>query len=594
MNDGDTKAQLIRAVRWILIPSVGVALLFFAVRPLHRMANGWRARTFWKNAREAIARGEWTEAHRQIQLGVQLRRDLPDGYRLLAQMFDARGGPAAGQSVPIWKMTLQTGQAADSDRVALGEAALRENLLPLAEEQVNLLLAHPVISRESYHLAGLVAVRQQKIALACQWFQKALETDSGYARAALNLARTEAFYADSPETLKRGLDRLQSMASRLDEWGLESLRLLAEWVVSHPSHSQFDPQLAEQLRQHPRARISDQCLAAEWELKKTADSKKREAVLERLTASVSQLSKNDQRDLAAWINRQKMPQKTLAVFPLTSDGPEDLLLAQLDAMADLGRWKELDQFLAQSLFPSQPVLLWLFRARVARELGHAKRFEINWHRAVTEAGQNPQALRYLVDYALKLGEIGRGIEACEMLSRQPDCELEALLRLISLYERLGQTHPSHVGSSITRSLFQTIQRIRSIRPMDPAVLNDVAYLGLLLDESPAQFVELAGEVYALNPRLPSFAATYALSRLRSGSPAAALEAVREFSTETWTAPGWQAVYAATLAANGRKADAIHIAKSIDSRLLKPEEAGLISPFWSPAESRAKSRSARNR
>jgi len=60
-----------------------------------------------------------------------------------------------------------------------------------------------------------------------------------------------------------------------------------------------------------------------------------------------------------------------------------------------------------------------------------------------------------------------------------------------------------------------------------------------------------------------------------------------FSPDKWTAHGWQAIYAATLAANGRKADAIRIAKNINPKQLRPEEKKLHAPFWPPVDSRKK-------
>ena len=43
-----------------------------------------------------------------------------------------------------------------------------------------------------------------------------------------------------------------------------------------------------------------------------------------------------------------------------------------------------------------------------------------------------------------------------------------------------------------------------------------------------------------------------------------------------TAPGWSAVYAAALAANGKKVEAVRYAEKIDKKSLKPEEKALIS------------------
>jgi hypothetical protein len=74
-------------------------------------------------------------------------------------------------------------------------------------------------------------------------------------------------------------------------------------------------------------------------------------------------------------------------------------------------------------------------------------------------------------------------------------------------------------------------------------------------------------------------ATYALSLLKNGYPEGALRAINNTSPDTWTAPGWQAVHAAVLAANGRKKEAVQLADRIDTKSLKSEEKQLLATIW---------------
>ncbi len=208
----------------------------------------------------------------------------------------------------------------------------------------------------------------------------------------------------------------------------------------------------------------------------------------------------------------------------------------------------------------------LFQARAALELGHKKLFDLDWQQAVRQAEKNPKALYYLADYANKIGEITYSVEIYETLSQVPNYQLEALLKLVRLYERLGKT----------RDILRTMQRLSLIYPNDLTIMNDLAYLGLLLNESSVQPFERASRVYATNPKLPAFAATYALAQLKSGVPAVALKAFEPFMLSDLKAPSWQTVYAATLTANGRKADALKIIGKIDLKNLKPEEKELIA------------------
>jgi len=539
-------------------------ILSITATPLYRAAKGWRAGTYLTEAQEALAKKDYKQAVQRAKLCLQYRNDSAEAFRILAKVADARHDPV---SLNLWTTVLQAnGGGTDADHIALGEAALREGLVPVAQHQLDFLLAHPSPGKEVYNLAGLLAGRQQQPALAREWFQKALAIDPDYTRAAVNLANVELMM---PESEQAGLDQLLDLAKRKDEWGLQSLRILTEWAMAHPSRTlPVDP--AQMIQQHPLVEIQDRCFAAQREIQ--AHPEKQPEIIDALLKNAADLSEADQHDLGAWLNGMELYEKTLTVFPLDAKSPEPLLLVELDAMAALGRWQELDMFLEQDLFLQQPVLLWLFRARAAKELGRDTRYDLCWKQAVRTAGTKPLAQRYLAYYADKLGDLSHCIEAYESLSQVPEFEMDSLLKLIHPYEQLGRT----------RDLFNTLRRLLALKPEDPTINNDVAYLGLLLNDTSADELARARKVYEINPRLPPFATTYALAQLRGGLPAVALKAMRNIPPEQLTAPGWQAVYAAVLNANGFKADALKVARQIDFKNLKPEERRLIESLWNPS------------
>lgn len=543
---------------------IALFVLSITATPLYRSAKGWRAGIYLKEAREALARKDYKQAVQRAKLCLQYRNDSAEAFRILAKVADARRDAV---SLNLWATVLQAnGGGTDADRIALGEAALREDLIPVAQKQLDVLLAQPSPGKEVYNLAGLLAARQRQPALAREWFQKALKLDPGYTRAAVNLARAELMMPDSEQT---GINQLVDLAGRKDEWGLQSLRILTEWAMAHPSHA-LPIDAAQLLQKHPLVEIQDRCLAAQKEIQ--AHPEKKPEIIDALVKNAGELSEADQHDLGAWLNGMGLYEKTLQTFPLNVKSPEPLLLVELDAMAALGKWQELDKFLEQDLLLQQPVLLWLFRARVAKELGRDTRYELSWKQAVRAAGTKPLSLRYLAYYADKLGDLPHSIEAYESLSQVPEFEMDALLKLIRPYEKLGRT----------RDLFNTLRRLLALRPDDPTINNDVAYLGLLLNDTSADELARARKVYETNPRLPPFAVTYALAQLRGGLNSVALKALQAIPLDQLTAPGWQAVYAAALNANGFKADALKLARQIDFKNLKPEERQLIESIWNPS------------
>ena len=542
-------------------------VLSILATPMYRAAKGWRAGLYLKEAQKALDKRDFKQAVLGAKLCLQYRNDSAEAIRILAKAADAQQD---SRSLNLWTTVLQaSGGGTDADRVAFGEAALRENLLMVAQRQLDILLVRPSPGKEVYNFAGLLAVRQRKPALAREWFQKALAIDPDYARAAVNLAQVLLLVPENPGVEREGIDRLLELAKRKDEWGLQSLRILTEWALATPSRRPPGLDPAQMLRDHPLARVQDRCLAAQWTIQNHPEKKLE--IADGLLKNAAELSEGDRRGLAAWLCRIGLYEKTLAAFPLDAKSPDPLLLVQLDAMAALGRWKELDRFLEQDLFREDPTLLWIFRARAAREVGQRTRYELSWKQAVRAAGRQPLALRYLAYYAEMLGDLPRSIEAYEILSQVPEYELEALLKLIRPCEKLGRT----------RELLNVMRRLLLMRPTDPTINNDVTYLALLLNDVSAETFERARSVYETNPQVPPFAVTYALAQLRAGLPAVALKVMWNFQPEQLTAPGWQAVYAAALDANGQRNEAIRIARGIDAQNLKPEEKQLMEGFWKP-------------
>ncbi len=547
---------------WIWI--LALILLGFMVKPAFREIKSWRANIYLARAKEALTKGDLTRTKEQSLLCLQLKWDHPDAIRVLARLADLKRDP---NSIGLWNHLLQTKEATDDDRIALGEVALRENFLSLAEEQLTVLLARLTPSKEIYHLAGLLAIRQQRASLAREWFMKALAMDPSYKRAEVNLARVELFFLKNKEAEQQGLTHLRNRITVHDEWELESLRLLVQWGTENPQHLPYDSNLAEQLKKHPQSQIQDLCSMADWEIR--TDPKRKGALVASITESAKNLPAEDKREVGAWLNSYKLFQKTLEIFPLDPKAPQSLIFVQLDALAALRKWEQIRDFLAEDVLTEQPSLRLLFRARADRELGNEKLYDLGWHQAIRAAEKSPPILRYLIHYATEMKETAHCAEVYETLSQISEHQLEALLRLISLYEPLGQT----------QNLFRTMQRLLLLFPKDTVILNDVTYLGLLLDDPSVKAADRAYEVYSGNPRLPAFAATYALAKLKAGQPTIAVKTIEDIPASELTAPGWQAVYAASLAAHEHKAEAIKIAQKIDFTNLKPEEKKLLEPFF---------------
>jgi tetratricopeptide (TPR) repeat protein len=542
---------------WVIL----IISLFFLVKPTFRAVKSWRASIYLNRAKKTFASGNSVLAQEQCRLSLALQPGSDDAIRLLAEIAGSRGDPSA---LGLWMNLLESGRVTDQDRTALAETALRQGALTFVEEQLDVLLSRSEPSKETYNLKGLLSIRQNLPTVAREWFRKALERDDQYTRARINIARVDLFFSRDQRDHPSALQTLQNLGRETNEWGLESLRALVEWGTQYPREFPYQTEWADRLTDHPLSKIQDRCAVADWEIQTSSESF--QSLVDEMTLNVSKRDSEEKRQIAAWLNRYQLFDRTLKTFPVEPNTPDDLFLVQLDALAALGKWKEISDVLSSDArLEKQPILRALFRGRAARELGNTPLFQFQWQKALEESGKNSAGLLYLAQYAEKLQEFEIAAEAYEKLHLLHANQLDPLLRLVKLYEHLGKT----------ASLQKIMLRLLTLRPDDVAILNDVAYLSLLLDDSSTHPKEKARQAYERNPSLVPVVTTYALAQLKSNLPEAALKTIQKIPSQDLTAPGWQAVKAAILESNGKSQEATKIAKSIGQSLLKPEEKLLI-------------------
>lgn len=104
--------------------------------------------------------------------------------------------------------------------------------------------------------------------------------------------------------------------------------------------------------------------------------------------------------LGSWSNGRRWYEFTLRVVPddqATADGR--LFTVHLDALAGLGRWKEVVALLDLPKNPFSKVVTAAYRAQSARALNDAQLAAVHWRRAAEAAGDDPKELAFLAGYA---------------------------------------------------------------------------------------------------------------------------------------------------------------------------------------------------
>ena len=254
-----------------------------------------------------------------------------------------------------------------------------------------------------------------------------------------------------------------------------------------------------------------------------------------------------------------------------------LFLLRLDALARLQRWTTIREELVQASSGKDaldPFYLEVFQARAAQELRELSMADLRWKQAMAKAAGNPQKLEFLAKFAEKSGNLAMAGDAYRAMTRFPAIAVPGYLGLIRIAEKKADT----------RQLRDLMAELSRQLPADPAPKNDLAYLNLLFQEKVDDSLRVSEELVAALPERPAYRTTLALAYLRKNQPEKALAAYPQTGIDWSSAlPGWQAVHAAVLAANGQMEQARKLAASIPWERLKPEERDLIRTLRAPKD-----------
>ena len=552
-----------------------VPVLLVTGKPAYRAVKTWRANRLVVNAEQQIAKGKWTDAYQSLHAANMLAPDNARITRATARLLSERGDP---QALIFLEMLIESHDGLPQDRVELIRLALRIGQLTAVQKHLIVLLSEPQ-----------TAHRFDVLLLASDWHGRCGDRSRavGFARQALAQARDTRQTADAKLLLARLLlqssrqtavatdarpqaeakQYLWEVAEREDPAGLEALLLLSEICKAAASPDEAR-QLSERLGRHPLAGDEQRLLGLTWKLR--CDPDHREQVL---TGAISTARDGGPEHLAAigrWLIQHQESRRAMSLIPLaTARENKELFLIYVDALADLGRWQDLQVLLAgKAPLPIDPTIRNLYEVRTALALGREDESREHW-RDVRQSmrSADPKTVFYVAQYAERLGMRDDAAKAYRLLTGIVGAERAGYLGLILLAEQSGDT----------RKLRDQMKEFAGRFPSEFEPQNDLAYLNLLLNENVTQALESAGQRVKRFPEILAYRTTLALAHLRNGDAAAARNVYREIETD-WSAakPEWHAVYAAVLAASGDEALARTHASQINIGRLKTEERALIA------------------
>ena len=548
-----------------LVLLVTLTFLGFSALPAYRALKRWRADQLMGRAEKSVERGALVEAYQSARSAHGLDPNNLRALRMLADMYDGSG---AREALAYRRAVAESGQATPQDRAAYLRTAIRAGRLDLADDFIRKLgisgRADPVVAAVVADMLRLRGQTQEARAVEDLAATSAVLEDK--VTAELLQARGRLDSPDPEERAQARATLLRIGKSKAPE-ARDALRMLAQ----APDRTEAETrEIIQILDANPLNPAADFFLSKTLLLELRPDW--RGSVLEEARKLWSGGTEEQRLALSEFLLRHGDPQGVLDL-PVTRKGRAFLL--RLDALARLGRWTAIREELVLASAEKgalDPFFIEVFQARVAQELREISMADVRWKQAMAKAAGNPQKMEFLANFAEKSGNLPIAAEAYRSMVKFPATAVPGYLGLIRVAEKRADI----------RQLRDVIAELSRQLPQDPAPKNDLAYLNLLFNEKVDDSLLAARQLVSALPERTAYRTTLALAYLRKNQPAEALAAYDQSEIQWSTAlPGWQAVRAAVLAANGRDEEARRLALSINWDRLKPQERDLVSKLRAP-------------
>ena len=122
----------------------------------------------------------------------------------------------------------------------------------------------------------------------------------------------------------------------------------------------------------------------------------------------------------------------------------------------------------------------------------------------------------LAEMARKWGWEKDALDLLWLAAEDPRKADQTLNTLYNIYAAKGDTH----------GLYRVLLHLEELRPSDPAILDNIAQISLLLNLNAERGYELARKVYEENPKNADYASTFAFALYRRGEARKAVQARR--------------------------------------------------------------------
>lgn len=581
--------QQLRRRRLTIWTGVAVLLViaWFCYKPVGRAIKHWQSRRLAHSANRLIEEHRFDEAAKKARDAIQLSPGEVEAWRAIAGLLSRTGHPV--ESLEWWKKVADASKLTVNDRREYAQSASAAGNDSTAARQLGQLLAKP-----NPETATLLAMAEEKRRLgdntgARDYAERVIydakaQPEDVFSASLIVLSVMPFNSPEYAETWRRLIDVARDPQHPASLAALVALARAAPPTFSpRPgaglpfsatlSSSALNLQMtwteiADRIESHPKAGIVEKLFALK--LRADQEPSRREEYVDQAVKHFGKAGDKDLAVLAPWLISMKRYESVLQLLPLEKAAMrKDLFLPYLDALAGLGRWQEVISLLTGDRFPLPQELQHTYLAIARGKTGESMAAHNEWQRAL-DAADRADKLFALAGYAENNGAVEMADAALAKASGLAPADRVAYEERIRLARMIGQTDRAHdVAVEITRQW-----------PEDENARLDEAYFRLLLGmpDADAQLVEQNATAAALSdPDNWKVRAVLALSRLRLGHPAQALDAFNTPRPPTAVKPPPAVVvHAAVLAANNMKEAAQKEAGSLAIEPLLPQERALLS------------------
>ncbi|MGI9114506.1 MAG: hypothetical protein ACR2FX_05635 [Chthoniobacterales bacterium] len=524
-----------------------------------RIFHAWQERRLLAEANALLHEGQFKSASADAQRVLGINDRSAGANRVLAEMGERNGLHAA---LDLRKRVAELSGNDPADLLAWARGAIRFGDAAEATKALDLM---PQAKRETgeYHaLQANLALLRHDAAGAEKELSRATELEPANTAYRLMLG-TLHLSANDPAAHERGAHELEQLQSE-HAVQREVTQRLAQDALRRGEKEQA-VRYAKQLNGFAPQDFSARLLLL------SALKLAHDAAAEQLLPQLQNEAGDDAEKIGAllgWMNAQKMSRQALAWIEILR--PElltqkTLPLTIADAYLAASDWDGLQKFLRKSAWGPMEYLRSALLARALRELGRTEESAQQWREAMTKVDERSEGIFLLADMAQRWGWEREALDLLWRAAKDPQKADRTLGALYNVYAAKGDT----------AELYRVLLGLEELRPNDPAVLNNIAQLSLLLKLNTDRGHQLARQVHEEHPANADYTSTYAFSLYLRGENKKAVQAFAGVPEAELHRPSIAAYYGIVLAAAGEQARAREFLELGANANLLPEERALL-------------------